>query len=109
MRALRRKWLACGLVALALGTITEGAANAQTPPILFRGPDALTGLMSGAISGSGAHVAYLGGDSDAAETGMLNQTQIIGPMFRNLNATIIGSGGSHPTWKPGLENAVGLA
>src|SRR5262249_41096425 len=109
MRALRWKWLAGAVVALAVGTVAAPTATAQTTPITFRGPGSLTNLLNGAISGSGAQLIYIGGDSDAAETGMLNHTQLIGPMFRNLNATIIGSGGSHTTWKPGIENVVGLS
>src|SRR5262244_48429 len=89
------------VVSVSLG-MTAGAV------VTLRGSDTLFDPITRAIMLSGAQITYTGGGSGTGETALLNHTQGIAPMSRNLTAAIIGPGGSHPTWAPHPENVLGL-
>src|SRR5262249_59386374 len=88
-------------VSVSLG-MTAGAV------VSLRGSDTLFDPITRAIMLSGTQITYLGGGSGTGETGLLNHTQGIAPMSRNLTAAIIGTGGSPPSWAPHPENVLGL-
>jgi len=83
-----------------------GMATAALVPM--NGSDTLFDPITRAVMLSGAQINYLGGGSGKGETALLNHTQGIAPMSRNLAASIIGPGGSHPSWGPTPDNVLGL-
>src|SRR5215813_9829221 len=98
------KTLGSGLAIFAI-TASAGAAFGL---VMIHGSDTLFDPINRAIVLSGAQIQYLGGGSGTGQNGLLNHTQGIAPMSRNFPATIIGAGGSHPSWAPTPDNVVGL-
>jgi phosphate transport system substrate-binding protein len=74
----------------------------------MNGSDTLFDTITRAIALSGVQINYLGGGSGTGETALLNHTQGIAPMSRNLAAAIIGPGGTHPSWAPQPANILSL-
>src|SRR5262245_5290015 len=95
------------VVALALFVLTTSAGMA-TAAFTMRGSDTLFDPITRAIQLSGVMITYTGGGSGTGETALLNHTQGIAPMSRNLKDTIIGPGGSHPSWAPTPDNVLAL-
>src|SRR5215813_3733139 len=84
------------------------SAGVATAAFTLRGSDTLFDPITRAIMLSGVQITYAGGGSGTGETALLNHTQGIAPMSRNLKNEIIGPGGTHPTWAPTPANILGL-
>src|SRR5262245_59622510 len=99
-----RRRIAAVLVTFA-ATASAGVATAA---FTMKGSDTLFDPITRAIQLSGVQITYTGGGSGTGETALLNHTQGIAPMSRNLKNEIIGPGGSHPSWAPTPANVLGL-
>src|SRR5215831_3202916 len=96
-------------VAAVLVTFAATAgAGVATAAFTMRGSDTLFDPITRAIQLSGVQITYTGGGSGTGETALLNHTQGIAPMSRNLKNEIIGPGGSHTAWAPTPANVLGL-
>src|SRR4051794_9884988 len=99
---MRKIKVTVALATVGLITTATGVASAQ---LHLKGSDTLFDPIVAAINQSGANLIYDGTGSGNGETALLNGTQQIAPMSRNLRNTTIAA---HPSWAPQPEQVLAL-